>query len=110
MPPSTKDISDKDDVIDVILHQRRERNLTLENTNQDEFPRHLLTIVPIAAPIALATIPPIKAPIAVPGPGDTAVPAAAPPAAVAPTIANIVAHVPTATYVIVMVIAVFPFS
>ncbi len=26
MPPSTKDISDQDEVIDVILHQRRERN------------------------------------------------------------------------------------
>ncbi|KLO19270.1 ATP dependent DNA helicase [Schizopora paradoxa] len=42
MPPSTKDISDQDEVIDVILHQRRERNQALENTNQDEFPRHLL--------------------------------------------------------------------
>jgi DNA replication licensing factor MCM7 len=42
MPPPTKDISDQDEVIDVILHQRRERNFQLEGTQQTEFPPHLL--------------------------------------------------------------------
>lgn len=42
MPDPTKDISDQDEVIDVILHQRRERNAQLENTQQIEFPPHLL--------------------------------------------------------------------
>lgn len=42
MPQPTKDISDQDEVIDVILHQRRERNEALEGTNQAEFPAHLL--------------------------------------------------------------------
>ncbi|EJD02257.1 ATP dependent DNA helicase [Fomitiporia mediterranea MF3/22] len=42
MPRPTKDISDQDEVIDVILHQRRERNDQLENTQQPEFPVHLL--------------------------------------------------------------------
>lgn len=42
MPPPTKDISDQDEVIDVILHQRRERNEALEGTQQAEFPAHLL--------------------------------------------------------------------
>ena len=42
MPPPTKDISDQDEVIDVILHQRRERNEALEGTQQPEFPPHLL--------------------------------------------------------------------
>jgi DNA replication licensing factor MCM7 len=41
MPQPTKDISDQDEVIDVILHQRRERNEQLEG-NQDGFPEHLL--------------------------------------------------------------------
>ena len=42
MPNPTKDISDQDEVIDVILHQRRERNEQLEGTQQPEFPAHLL--------------------------------------------------------------------
>ncbi|TDL24999.1 minichromosome maintenance protein mcm7p [Rickenella mellea] len=42
MPQPTKDISDQDEVIDVIMHQRRERNDALEGTNQTEFPAHLL--------------------------------------------------------------------
>ena len=41
VPQPTKDISDKDEVIDVILHQRRERNEQLEG-GQDGFPEHLL--------------------------------------------------------------------
>ena len=41
MPQPTKDISDQDEVIDVILHQRRERNEHLE-AGQDGFPEHLL--------------------------------------------------------------------
>jgi DNA replication licensing factor MCM7 len=41
MPDPTKDISDQDEVIDVILHQRRERNDTLQ-PGQDGFPDHLL--------------------------------------------------------------------
>lgn len=42
MPDATKDISDQEEVIDVILHQRRERNAAMEGTNQEEFPAHLL--------------------------------------------------------------------
>lgn len=41
MPQPTKDISDQDEVIDVILHQRRERNEQLDG-GQDRFPEHLL--------------------------------------------------------------------
>ena len=41
MPQPTKDISDQDEVIDVILHQRRERNEQLEGS-QGGFPEHLL--------------------------------------------------------------------
>ncbi|KIM49345.1 hypothetical protein M413DRAFT_438531 [Hebeloma cylindrosporum] len=41
MPLPTKDISDQDEVIDVILHQRRERNEQLEGA-QEGFPEHLL--------------------------------------------------------------------
>jgi DNA replication licensing factor MCM7 len=41
MPTPTKDISDKDEVIDVILHQRRERNESLDG-QQEGFPDHLL--------------------------------------------------------------------
>lgn len=41
MPLPTKDISEFDEVIDVILHQRRERNERLEGM-QDGFPDHLL--------------------------------------------------------------------
>lgn len=41
MPVPTKDISEHDEVIDVILHQRRERNEQTEGS-QDGFPDHLL--------------------------------------------------------------------
>ncbi|KAF9227781.1 minichromosome maintenance protein mcm7p [Gyrodon lividus] len=41
IPPPTKDISEHDEVIDVILHQRRERNEQTEGT-QEGFPDHLL--------------------------------------------------------------------
>ncbi|KDR81703.1 hypothetical protein GALMADRAFT_221568 [Galerina marginata CBS 339.88] len=41
MPQPTKDISEQDEVIDVILHQRRERNEQIEGS-QDGFPEHLL--------------------------------------------------------------------
>jgi len=41
MPQPTKDISDQDEVIDVILHQRRERNEQLEGAAEG-FPEHLL--------------------------------------------------------------------
>jgi DNA replication licensing factor MCM7 len=41
MPSPTKDISDQDEVIDVILHQRRERNRQTDGT-ADGFPDHLL--------------------------------------------------------------------
>ena len=40
MPIATKDIGDSDEVIDVILHQRRERNERSEGG--DAFPAHLL--------------------------------------------------------------------
>jgi len=41
MPIPTKDISEQDEVIDIIMHQRRERNEQIEG-NQDGFPIHLL--------------------------------------------------------------------
>lgn len=41
MPIPTKDISDQDEVIDIIMHQRRERNEQIEGL-QDGFPVHLL--------------------------------------------------------------------
>ncbi|KAJ3542762.1 hypothetical protein NM688_g5940 [Phlebia brevispora] len=41
MPQPTKDISEYDEVIDVILHQRRERNERVEGM-QEGFPDHLL--------------------------------------------------------------------
>ena len=41
MPEPTKDISEHDEVIDVILHQRRERNDRMEGM-QEGFPEHLL--------------------------------------------------------------------
>ncbi|KAG6851306.1 hypothetical protein H0H93_011742 [Arthromyces matolae] len=41
MPLPTKDISDQDEVIDVILHQRRERNEQLDGS-VPKFPNHLL--------------------------------------------------------------------
>ncbi|KAK6457277.1 DNA replication licensing factor MCM7 [Scheffersomyces xylosifermentans] len=37
MPEPTKDISYKDDVLDVILHQRKLRNIRLQQENNDEF-------------------------------------------------------------------------
>ncbi|EGN95589.1 hypothetical protein SERLA73DRAFT_113215 [Serpula lacrymans var. lacrymans S7.3] len=58
MPLPTKDISDQDEVIDVILHQRRERNEQTEGT-QDGFPKHLLRrynlyFQPLRSDIAMA--------------------------------------------------------
>ncbi|KAG7092770.1 hypothetical protein E1B28_009093 [Marasmius oreades] len=41
MPVPTKDISDQDEVIDVLLHQRRERNARIDGA-QNGFPDHLL--------------------------------------------------------------------
>jgi len=41
MPVPTKDISEHDEVIDVILHQRRERNERMDGV-QEGFPSHLL--------------------------------------------------------------------
>ena len=41
MPGPTKDITEYDEVIDVILHQRRERNEQIEG-GQESFPSHLL--------------------------------------------------------------------
>ncbi|KAI9511111.1 MCM2/3/5 family-domain-containing protein [Russula earlei] len=41
MPIPTKDISEQDEVIDIIMHQRRERNDQIEG-GQDGFPIHLL--------------------------------------------------------------------
>ena len=41
LPPPTKDISEHDEVIDVILHQRRERNEQIEGASGG-FPDHLL--------------------------------------------------------------------
>nr|GAT53786.1 DNA replication licensing factor [Mycena chlorophos] len=55
--PPTKDISDKDEVIDVIMHQRRERNAQLDA--QDGFPDHILRrfnlyFKPLLSDIAMA--------------------------------------------------------
>jgi len=41
MPMPTRDISEQDEVIDIIMHQRRERNEQTEGS-QDGFPIHLL--------------------------------------------------------------------
>jgi DNA replication licensing factor MCM7 len=41
MPTPTKDISEHDEVIDVILHQRRERNEQMDPL-QEGFPSHLM--------------------------------------------------------------------
>lgn len=41
LPLPTKDITEHDEVIDVILHQRRERNEQTEGA-QEGFPDHLL--------------------------------------------------------------------
>ncbi|EKM55274.1 uncharacterized protein PHACADRAFT_143392 [Phanerochaete carnosa HHB-10118-sp] len=58
MPIPTKDISEHDEVIDVILHQRRERNERLEGM-QEGFPEHLLRrynlyFQPLRSDIAMA--------------------------------------------------------
>ncbi|KAG6844920.1 hypothetical protein H0H87_002404 [Tephrocybe sp. NHM501043] len=58
MPLPTKDISDQDEVIDVILHQRRERNEQLEGS-ASRFPNHLLRrynlcFQPLKSDIAMA--------------------------------------------------------
>ncbi|EIW84889.1 minichromosome maintenance protein mcm7p [Coniophora puteana RWD-64-598 SS2] len=58
MPDPTKDISEHDEVIDVILHQRRERNEQTEGS-QDGFPTHLLRrynlyFQPLRSEVALA--------------------------------------------------------
>ncbi|KAK0239767.1 MCM2/3/5 family-domain-containing protein [Armillaria nabsnona] len=58
MPLPTKDISDYDEVIDVILHQRRERNAQMEG-GQDGFPEHLmrrynLYFQPLRSDVAIA--------------------------------------------------------
>ncbi|KAI8989794.1 MCM-domain-containing protein [Trametes punicea] len=58
MPQPTKDISEHDEVIDVILHQRRERNEHLEGS-QEGFPNHLLRrynlyFQPLRSDIAMA--------------------------------------------------------
>ncbi|EIW60239.1 MCM-domain-containing protein [Trametes versicolor FP-101664 SS1] len=58
MPLPTKDISEHDEVIDVILHQRRERNERTEGT-QEGFPDHLLRrynlyFQPLKSDIAMA--------------------------------------------------------
>ncbi|KAF8077758.1 MCM2/3/5 family-domain-containing protein [Lyophyllum atratum] len=58
MPLPTKDISEHDEVIDVILHQRRERNEQIEGTS-DRFPDHLLRrynlyFQPLKSDIAMA--------------------------------------------------------
>ena len=44
MPQPTKDLSESDDVIDVVLHQRANRNAELESQDQaqDLFPAHLV--------------------------------------------------------------------
>ncbi|KAJ7578377.1 MCM2/3/5 family-domain-containing protein [Mycena floridula] len=42
MPPAIKDISDYDEVIDVILHQRKERNQKMNEETEIPFPDHLL--------------------------------------------------------------------
>ena len=42
MPIATKDIGDSDEVIDVILHQRKERNMAIEGGSEEGFPDHLL--------------------------------------------------------------------
>ncbi|KAL0066507.1 DNA replication licensing factor MCM7 [Marasmius tenuissimus] len=42
MPAPTKDITEQDEVIDVVLHQRRERNARVDGGQDDGFPEHLL--------------------------------------------------------------------
>ncbi|EAU88865.2 minichromosome maintenance protein mcm7p [Coprinopsis cinerea okayama7 len=58
MPLPTKDISEHDEVIDVIIHQRRERNEQIEDS-QGQFPVHLLRryslyFKPLKSDVALA--------------------------------------------------------
>ncbi|OCH93876.1 MCM-domain-containing protein [Obba rivulosa] len=58
MPVPTKDISEHDEVIDVILHQRKERNERLDSL-QEGFPDHLLRrynlyFQPLRSDIAMA--------------------------------------------------------
>ncbi|KAF9265675.1 MCM-domain-containing protein [Marasmius fiardii PR-910] len=58
MPIPTKDISDQDEVIDVLLHQRRERNARIDG-GQTGFPDHLLRryyvyFKPLASDVAMA--------------------------------------------------------
>ncbi|KAG6877575.1 hypothetical protein C0992_009658 [Termitomyces sp. T32_za158] len=54
MPLPTKDISDQDEVIDVILHQRRERNEQIEGS-ASRFPDHLnLFFQPLKNDISMA--------------------------------------------------------
>ncbi|KAM5532331.1 hypothetical protein V8D89_014010 [Ganoderma adspersum] len=58
MPPPTKDISEHDDVIDIILHQRREHNRDAE-AGQQLIPDHLLRrynlyFQPLRSDIAMA--------------------------------------------------------
>ena len=42
MPQPTKDITEQDEVIDVVLHQRRERSARVDGAQDDGFPEHLL--------------------------------------------------------------------
>ncbi|KIK82554.1 hypothetical protein PAXRUDRAFT_832183 [Paxillus rubicundulus Ve08.2h10] len=58
MPPPTKDITEYDEVIDVIFHQRRERNEQTEGIQQG-FPDHLLRrynlyLQPLRSDVAIA--------------------------------------------------------
>ncbi|KAG5636824.1 hypothetical protein H0H81_006740 [Sphagnurus paluster] len=58
MPLPTKDISEQDEVIDVILHQRRERNEQIEGASA-RFPDHLLrrynlSFQPLKSDVAMA--------------------------------------------------------
>ncbi|KIJ10524.1 hypothetical protein PAXINDRAFT_85941 [Paxillus involutus ATCC 200175] len=58
MPPPTKDITEHDEVIDVIFHQRRERNEQTEGI-QEGFPDHLLRrynlyLQPLRSDVAIA--------------------------------------------------------
>ncbi|KAF8844833.1 minichromosome maintenance protein mcm7p [Paxillus ammoniavirescens] len=58
MPPPTKDITEHDEVIDVIFHQRRERNEQTEGI-QEGFPDHLLRrynlyLQPLRSNVAIA--------------------------------------------------------
>ncbi|KAJ8087923.1 DNA replication licensing factor MCM7 [Marasmius tenuissimus] len=59
MPAPTKDITEQDEVIDVVLHQRRERNARVDGGQDDGFPEHLLRrynvyFKPLKSDIAMA--------------------------------------------------------